>query len=163
MSKPVHILHLEDDAADAELVRSLIEAEDMACRIAVLQTRDQFTEALREGELDLILADYRLPAYDGLSAMRVSRELCPDVPFIFVSGTMGEDPAIEALTEGATDYVLKQRLSRLAPAVKRALREVENQRKRIRAEKVLGESEEQGRCEERLRGDTGGAVLSPGA
>lgn len=142
MDNTVRVLHLEDDAADAELVQATLEAAGMPCRVAVVQTRDQFDEALRKKAYDVILADYRLPAYDGLSALRLAQEICPDVPFIFVSGTMGEDPAIEALTEGATDYVVKQKLSRLAPAVKRALREAENGRERKRVENVLRESEE---------------------
>jgi len=142
MNKVIHILNLEDDAADAELIQATLEAADMACRTTVIQTRDQFTEALRRGGYDVILSDYSLPSYDGLSALRLMQELCPDIPFIFVSGTMGEDAAIEALTQGATDYVLKQKLSRLAPAVKRALHEAENRRERRRVEIVLRESEE---------------------
>jgi len=142
MDKPVQILHLEDDAADAELVKATLEAGHMACRIKVVQSRDAFGEALRRGGYDVILADYRLPGYDGLSAMRLAQDLCPDVPYIFVSGTLGEDPAIEALTEGATDYVLKQKLLRLVPAVNRALAEAENRRERKRVETVLRESEE---------------------
>ena len=142
MDKPVHILHLEDDAADVELIQATLEAAGMACRITVVQARDQFSEALRRGGYDLILADYSLPSYDGLSALRLVKEVCPDIPFIFVSGTLGEDAAIEALTEGATDYVLKQKLSRLAPEVKRALHEAENRKERRRVENVLRESEE---------------------
>ncbi|MBN1106567.1 MAG: PAS domain S-box protein [Deltaproteobacteria bacterium] len=142
MGNPINILHLEDDATDAELIQAMLDAADMSCRTTVVQTRDQFSEALRKGGHDVILADYRLPSYDGLSALRLAGEVCPDVPFIFVSGTMGEDPAIEALTEGATDYVLKQKLSRLVPALKRALREAENRRERARVQKILRESEE---------------------
>jgi DNA-binding NtrC family response regulator len=73
--------------------------------------------------LDLILADYTLPSFDGLSALRIAQQHSPEVPFIFVSGTLGEDVAIEALKTGATDYVLKTRLARLGPAVTRALSE----------------------------------------
>jgi two-component system cell cycle sensor histidine kinase/response regulator CckA len=142
MNKAIHILHLEDDAADAELVQATLEAADMACRTTVVQTRDQFTEALQKGGYDVILADYTLPSYDGLSALRLAQERCPDIPFIFVSGTMGEDAAIEGLTKGATDYVLKQKLSRLAPAIKRTLAEVENRRERQRAEKKLFQANE---------------------
>src|SRR5271157_3798359 len=130
----VRILHLEDDPADAELVQRTLESAAMDCRITRAQTRDEFDKALYGGRFDVILADYRLPDYDGVSALRLAQERCPDVPFIFVSGTMGEDAAIEGLTEGATDYVLKHRLSRLVPAVKRALREAENRRERKRAE-----------------------------
>ncbi len=142
MDKAICILHLEDDAADVELVQATLEGTDLVCRLTVVQTCDQFSEALRRGGYGVILADYKLPSYDGLSALRLAKELCPDIPFIFVSGTMGEDAAIEALTEGATDYVLKQKLSRLVPAVNRALAEAENRRERKRVETVLRESEE---------------------
>ena len=138
----VHILHLEDDPADAELVQRTLESAAMDCRITCARTHDEFDKALSMGGYDVILADYRLPDYDGVSALRLAQERRPDVPFIFVSGTMGEDAAIEGLTEGATDYVLKHRLSRLVPAVKRALHEAENRRERERAEKALRQAEE---------------------
>ncbi len=134
MDECIRILHLEDDAHDAELVQATLRSAEIACQIDRVQTRTECTQALRHGGYDVILADYRLPMYDGMSALRLSQELCPDVPFIFVSGTMGEDAAIEGLTEGATDYVLKHKLARLAPAVTRALREAENRNARKRAE-----------------------------
>jgi two-component system cell cycle sensor histidine kinase/response regulator CckA len=137
MEQLIHILHLEDDPADAELVQAKLEEADLNCQITRVQTRAEFDDALRQGGYDLILGDFRLPMYDGMSALRLAQELCPDVPFVFVSGIMGEDAAIEGLTEGATDYVLKQRLSRLAPAIKRALHEAENWRERQRAEEEL--------------------------
>ncbi|MDD5171309.1 MAG: GAF domain-containing protein, partial [Syntrophales bacterium] len=137
MDKLIHILHLEDDEADAELIQGKLEAAGIVCQINCVQTRDEFDESLRRGGYDVILADYGLPMYDGMSALRLVKELQLDVPFIFVSGTMGEDAAIQGLTEGATDYVLKQKLSRLATAVKRALKEAENQRERKRAEEDL--------------------------
>jgi two-component system cell cycle sensor histidine kinase/response regulator CckA len=142
VNNSVHVLHLEDDLADAELVQAMLESAGMVCRITRTQTCDEFDKALSEDLYDVILADYRLPGYDGVSALRLARERCADVPFIFVSGTMGEDAVIEGLTEGATDYVLKQKLSRLVPAVKRALQEAENLRERKRMENVLRESEE---------------------
>lgn len=142
METLVQILHLEDDAKDAELVQAMLESADIPCRIEVAQTRDQFVGALQADTYDIILADYRLPAFDGVSALRWAREHCPDVPFVFVSGTMGEDAAIEGLTEGATDYVLKEKLSRLVPAVKRAIGEIADRRRRRRAEEALRASEE---------------------
>lgn len=142
MDEMVHILHLEDDPADAELVQSMLEAAALSFQIARVQTRDEFDAAVRQKNYDIILADYHLPGYNGMSALRLARELDPDIPFIFVSGAMGEDAAIEALTEGATDYVLKHKLARLAPAVARALREAENRRERKRVEDALHESEE---------------------
>lgn len=134
---PIHILHLEDDPADAELVQAKLEAAGLTCQITHVQTRAEFEEALRQGNVEIILADFHLPMYDGMSALHLAQKVCPDVPFIFVSGTLGEDAAIEGLTEGATDYVLKQKLSRLVPAVKRALQEAENWRERQRAEEEL--------------------------
>ena len=90
--------------------------------------------------IDLVLADYRLPSFDGLSALKLALSARPDLPFIFVSG-FGEEIAIEALTSGATDYVLKTRLSGLAPAVRRALREARERAKRKKAEQALRRSE----------------------
>lgn len=142
MNQSIRILHLEDDATDAELAQAILESAGIVCRITRVQTREEFGEALRQGGYNIILADYRLPAYDGMSALRLAQQLAFDVPFIFVSGAMGEDAAIEGLTEGATDYVLKHKLTRLVPAVMRALRDAENRRERKRAEAELRESEE---------------------
>ncbi|MBI5031458.1 MAG: PAS domain S-box protein [Chloroflexi bacterium] len=141
MENTVYILHLEDHAADAELVQAMLELAEMSCQITLVQTQDKFIQTLSEHRYDVILADYLLPSFDGMSALRLARESYPDIPFIFVSGVLGEDAAIEALTEGATDYVLKQKLSRLAPAVKRALHEAESRRENKRAEEALRESE----------------------
>jgi PAS domain S-box-containing protein len=139
MEPLIHILHLEDDAADAELVQALLEEAGLACRIIRVQTGEEFAAALSQGGYDLILADFRLPGYDGMSALRLVQEMGIETPFIFISGTMGEDAAIEGMREGATDYVLKQKIARLAPAVKRAIREAENRRERRRAERSLAE------------------------
>jgi PAS domain S-box-containing protein len=137
MDPLIRILHLEDDPADAELARARLDEAGLTYRVTRVQTRVEFEEALQRESYDIILTDFQLPIYDGMSALRLALERCPDVPFIFVSGTMGEDAAIEGLIEGATDYVLKQKLSRLAPAINRALREAENRRARRRAEEQL--------------------------
>ena len=137
MAQVTRILHLEDDPADRELVQAQLEEGGIVCQVTWVQSGLTFEATLLADEFDLILADYRLPAYDGLAALRSARETCPEVPFLFVSGTMGEDAAIEGLTAGATDYVLKTRLSRLAPAVRRALEESANRRGRKRAEDEL--------------------------
>jgi CheY-like chemotaxis protein len=139
MDDLIQILHLEDDTLDAELVRLTLESAGIVCQIDRVQNRDEFTQALQQGKYDIILGDYRLPTYDGVSALRLAQELRPDLPFIFVSGTLGEDAAIDGFTQGATDYVLKQKLSRLTPAVQRALREAENRRLRQQAEAALQE------------------------
>lgn len=137
----LRILHLEDDPNDAELVRETLNAEGILCEIARVQTRGDFVARLRKGGYDLILADNSMPHYDGLTALADARAVHPDLPFIFVSGTLGEEVAIEALKNGATDYVLKSHLSRLAPVVRRALEEVEAKRELRRAEQALVESE----------------------
>src|SRR6201997_954501 len=141
MSSPLRILSLEDDAADAELVRDTLEVEGIACSLTRVETEAGFVAALQRGGFDLILADYALPSFDGLSALRIARQQQPDLPFIFVSGTMGEEVAIEALKIGATDYILKTRLSRLVPSVMRALREAREIAERKQAEENLRRSE----------------------
>jgi PAS domain S-box-containing protein len=141
MNKLTSILHLEDDDNDAELVQAMLELGDISCQITRVQTGGEFDQALCKENFDLILADYRLPGYDGISALRRAQERCPDVPFIFVSGIMGEDAAIDGLTQGATDYVLKNKLVRLSSAVKRALAEADNKKERKQAEETVRESE----------------------
>jgi DNA-binding NtrC family response regulator len=141
MDAIVRILHLENDPLDAELVQARLEEAGLVCRVTRVQTREDFEAALRQNEYEIVLADYRLPMYDGLSALRQVLEVCPDLPFIFLSGTIGEDAAIEALTKGATDYVLKQNLIRLGSAVRRALEDARNRRDRKQAEKALAMSE----------------------
>jgi PAS domain S-box-containing protein len=136
-----HILYLEDNPMDVELVKARLEEHNLVCRIIQVQTRPEFDGALREGGLDIILADYHLPMYDGMSALKLAKQLRPDIPFLFVSGVMGEEAAIEALTQGATDYVLKHKLSRLGPAVLRALQESRNRQVRKYAEEALAQSE----------------------
>jgi CheY-like chemotaxis protein len=100
MEQVIRILHLEDDAVDAELVQARLESAGLSCRVTLVQTRDEYAGALKKGGYDIILGDYQLPAFDGMSALRLSREVCPDVPFIFVSGAMGEDAAIEGSPRG---------------------------------------------------------------
>jgi len=141
VTTPLHILLLEDDASDAELIQGLLEAEHIACEVTRVQTRAEFVSALKDTGIDLILADYTLPSFDGLSALKLAMNERPDLPFIFVSGTLGEEVAIEAVKIGATDYVLKQRLSRLAPSVQRALRDARERAERKKAEEALRQSE----------------------
>jgi len=141
MKSPLRILHLEDDPRDAELVRETLETDGIVCHVARVETQPDFIGSLEQGGFDLILADHTLPAFDGLSALKITREKWPHVPFIFVAGTLGEDVAIEALKIGATDYVLKTRLSRLMPSVKRALREAQERTELNRTEDALRRSE----------------------
>src|SRR5947207_2989988 len=141
MNFPLRVLHLEDDARDTELVQAALEGEGIQSELTRVEREEDSLAALKRESLDLILADYTLPSFDGLSALRIAQQHLPDVPFIFVSGTLGEDVAIEALKTGATDYVLKTRLARLGPAVTRALGEACEKAERARAETALRRSE----------------------
>jgi PAS domain S-box-containing protein len=143
MNSPLRVLHLEDDIRDTELVRATLESEGLPTDLTRVEAEQEFVSALKGRSFDLILADYTLPAFDGLSALKLAQEHAPDMPFLFVSGTLGEDVAIEALKRGATDYVLKTRLARLGPSVTRALREAQEKAERKRAEQALRDSEEQ--------------------
>ena len=128
MDDPLRILHLEDDPLDCELVEATLAEGGYSVQIRRVDTKAAFVRAIEDGEIDIILADYSLPTFDGLTALKIAQQKLPMVPFILVSGTMGEDPAIETMKSGATDYVLKQKLSRLVPAVRRALVEAESRK-----------------------------------
>jgi PAS domain S-box-containing protein len=141
MPPPLRILSIEDDPKDAKLIQDLLETEGVVCEVTRVDTQAALLASLEQGGIDLILADYTLPSFDGISALKFAMKACPDVPFIFVSGTLGEEVAIEALKIGATDYVLKTRLSRLVPSVLRALREATQKAERKRAEELLRQSE----------------------
>src|SRR5262245_6520301 len=137
----LNILHLEDDPNDAEIIQGVLEGGGIDCRITRVDTSEDFIACLAKGGFDLILADFSLPSFDGMSAFRIAVDKRPDVPFIFVSGALGEELAIDALKIGATDYVLKQKLSRLVTAVRRALRESKERAERKQAEQQLRRSE----------------------
>ncbi|MCX7173241.1 MAG: PAS domain S-box protein [Proteobacteria bacterium] len=142
MPKELRVLLLEDEAADAELTEHALRRAALVFSSRRVDNRDAFVAALDEFGPDLILADYRLPAFDGLAALTIAVERAPEVPFIFVSGAMGEELAIETLRRGAADYVLKGHLNKLVPAVDRALRGADERRRRKQAEESLKESEE---------------------
>ncbi len=141
MKSPLRILYLEDDPKDAELVQATLEAEGVACDVTRVETQADFLALLEQDGFDLILADYSLPSFDGISALKLAVVQRPELPFIFVSGTMGEEVAIEALKIGATDYVLKTRLARIQFSVQRALREGQQRAERTFAEEALRRSE----------------------
>src|ERR1700740_1290250 len=141
MKSPLRILYLEDDPRDAELVRETLAIGGIRCQVTRVETEADFIASLEQGGFDLILADYTLPSFDGLSALKVAQQEWPHVPLIFVSGTLGEEVAIEALKIGATDYVFKTRLSRIGPSVQRALREAEEPIHPPRAQEALRRSE----------------------
>ena len=141
-ARELSVLYLEDSVQDAELVSLVLETGGVRCNIERVDTEQGFVAALGRRRFDLILSDFSMPGFDGKSGLRIARETYPDTPFIFVSGTIGEDAAIDSLTGGATDYVLKHRFSRLVPAVRRAIKEAEERRLRVDAEATLRRSEE---------------------
>jgi PAS domain S-box-containing protein len=141
MNSPLRILYLEDDPNDAELVQETLSADSISCHLTRVETEADYIASLEQGGFDLILADYTLPSFDGMSALKIARQNWPLLPFIFVSGTLGEEVAIEALKFGATDYVFKTRMSRIVPSVKRALREAEERAELFQAEEALRRSE----------------------
>lgn len=130
------ILHLEDSEADAELVHHCLREEWADCHVDLVVSRDDFMRRLGGGH-DLILSDFKLVGFDGLEALRIVREKFPDLPFIFLSGTIGEDRAVEAIRAGATDYVIKDRPKRLVPSIRRAIEDARHRRERRAAEEQL--------------------------
>ncbi|MCX9085109.1 MAG: PAS domain S-box protein [Candidatus Methanoperedens sp.] len=141
MKKELHILILEDNCADAELMEHELKEAGIVFSSKRVERKDAFIEELDIFAPDIILSDHKLPGFDGILALEIAKIKCPDVPVIFVTGALGEEMAIEILKKGATDYILKHRLSHLAPAVKRALREIKERVDRKRSDKALQESE----------------------
>jgi len=139
METPLRILHLEDNDVDAEFVRLTLEQAGVDPSITRVDSRDAFLAEVRGKTYDVIISDFSLPGFDGLSALRLVRQERIDTPFIFVSGTIGEEKAVAALRDGATDYVLKDRLSRFPEAVRRCLAEREERRARQEAEDRIRE------------------------
>jgi diguanylate cyclase (GGDEF)-like protein/PAS domain S-box-containing protein len=140
--KELRILMAEDVAADAELEIRELKRAGLRVVHRIVETEEAFREALRDFRPELILSDFSMPHFDGMLALALARELVPDMPFIFVSGTIGEEYAIRALKNGATDYVLKNNLVRLPAAVERALQDTEERLALRRAQETLRESEE---------------------
>jgi two-component system cell cycle sensor histidine kinase/response regulator CckA len=125
--KTVRVLHLEDDKNDRLFVQEMTHADGLDCEFTAVQTRNEFEKALHQGSFDLIISDYSMPSFDGMSGLSIAHELSPKTPFIFFSGTIGEDSAVKSLKRGAVDYVTKQRPHRLVPAIRQALRNAESQ------------------------------------
>src|SRR5215475_9872816 len=134
MNSSIRILYLEDNPVDVELLRAALEKDGLNFETTVVDTREDYVAALEAGGHDLILADYLLPSFDGMAALQIAREKRSLLPFIFVSGAMGEEIATESLKHGATDYVLKERLARLPGSMRRALIEAEERRRLRKAE-----------------------------
>ena len=137
----LRVLNLEDTPDDSWLLQRHLKRAGYECVLRREQTAVEFEKALRESSWDIILADYFLPGFTALDALRIARQCEPDVPFIVVSGAVGEQTAVDLLREGAVDYVMKDSLGRLAPAIKRGMHEAEERRRRRAAEAALRESE----------------------
>ncbi|AEG93645.1 hybrid sensor histidine kinase/response regulator [Ramlibacter tataouinensis] len=140
--RPLAVLLLEDSRFDAELLREALLAAYPQARLEVVRDEEGFEQAIARGGWDLILSDYELPGFSGAAALEMARQHAPEVPFIFVSGVIGEDNAVEMLKRGATDYVSKSRMNRLSLVVDRALREVAQRTGRESAETRLREANE---------------------
>jgi PAS domain S-box-containing protein len=142
MKNPLQILHVEDNEDDALFTSKRLQADGIQCDIKRVETLDEFQKELDLGRMDIILCDFSMRGFDGFVALKAARQKCPDVPFIFLSGTIGEEKAVEALREGATDYIIKDRLSRLPASVKRALREAAEGAARRRMQERIREQAE---------------------
>ena len=142
MSSNLRILFVEDLALDAELCEHELRRAGLEFTSERVYTRDDYERALSESSPDLILSDFSMPTdLDGFSALSIAREKAIGVPFVFVSGTIGEERAVAAMKAGATDYVLKDKLDRLGPVVKRALQEARDRRSMVKAQDALRTSE----------------------
>jgi PAS domain S-box-containing protein len=138
----MRILHLEDNLHDAEIVRTILVEEWPGCQIQTVADEPGFRTALRTAEFAVIISDFTLVRFDGATALQIAREVAPDTPFIYVSGTIGEERAIEAVHAGAADYIIKDRMQRLVTSIRRALRESGERRERRLAEAALRDSNE---------------------
>ncbi|WP_299577706.1 ATP-binding response regulator [uncultured Sunxiuqinia sp.] len=139
---PIKILHLEDTPEDSELVLMALKRDGWRIDYTRVDSEADFEKALQQASFDIILADYHLPGYNGIAALQLCAEHYPETPFIIVSGTLGEEIAVEMLKVGANDYLLKQNLQRLSPAIKQALAETELKKQKQKAEENLRQSEE---------------------
>ena len=148
----LNILSLEDSVRDFEIMKEKLADAGFNMNISMVDREDQFVDSLRNNRYDIILIDFKLAGFNAFESLKWCREICPDIPCICVSGTIGEETAIELIKKGAVDYVLKDRLSRLPFAIKRALNEArEKVLKRITSEKLLASEEERTRSEKILR------------
>jgi len=138
-NRRVRVLHLEDNENDHVLVAETLCADELDCEFTLAKSRDEFEAALRRAEYDLIISDFTLPSYDGLTALSLAQEVRPETPFVFFSGNIGEDIAVDSLQHGAVDYVLKQRPSRLVPAIRRALHNAKEHARLQQAEQIIRE------------------------
>ncbi len=138
----MQILHLEDSTFDAELIGNVLRREWPDCVIRHVATAEAFSGALAQDAFDVILSDYSMPGFDGLTALAQARQRCPRTPFLFLSGMIGEERAVEALKRGATDYIIKDRPARLVPAIRQALAFIDESSRRRRTEEALRDRDE---------------------
>lgn len=150
MTEPLRFIHLESSPADADLISATLRNAGIPCQPTRAQTREEFLAALRQDGCSLILSDTSVPGFDGAAALALTRALHPDMPFLFVTHTQGEELAIDLMQRGATDYIFKQRLGRLVPSIKRTLRDLEVRLERRRAEDALRVSEKQFRQAQKM-------------
>lgn len=137
MNSSLKILILEDNPADVDLLIRELKKSDLSFTSEIVQTREAFENAIQNFKPDLILSDYSLPSFDGLTAFHIKQEKIPDIPFIIISGTIGEENAVELIKKGVTDYALKEKLFTLNPKITRALNETkEKKEKKIVEEKL---------------------------
>jgi two-component system cell cycle sensor histidine kinase/response regulator CckA len=149
---PLRILHLEDQPQDRQWVEETLAADGLVCQFIHVAAKEQFEAGLEKGQFDVILSDFTLPSYHGLAALAAARTMRPEIPFLFVSGTIGAEGAVEGLKLGAADFVLKADLPRLGPAVRRALRETREGSER----KLLGDQMRQAQTMEAIGRLAGG-------
>ena len=143
MQRRLRILHLEDNIYDAELIKSTLESLKFKFTIKHVKTKEEYIKYLDEEEYDLIFCDYKIPSFNGIEALKIARNKLSEIPVIFISGTIGEERAVELLKSGATDYILKDNTTRLPIAIERALHEVEERNNLREAREALRKSEEQ--------------------
>ncbi len=139
LGRPLRILHLEDNPDDSRIIQGWLTQQNVVADFITVESEADFVRAMGQTPFDIVLSDNSLPGFDGSSALRFVRDRFPQTPFVFVTGSMGEEAAIETMKEGATDYVLKDRLSRLIPAVQRAIREAEREQNIRRNEEKVRE------------------------
>ncbi|RKR85357.1 response regulator receiver domain-containing protein [Mucilaginibacter gracilis] len=136
-AETIKILILEDNQSDADLLERELKKNGLNFTSLIVETRALFEEALKDFEPDIILSDYSLPSFDGFAAFIITQSVLPDVPFIVVSGMLGEERAVELIKSGITDYVLKDKLFSLTPKIERALKEALERRKKKIADQEL--------------------------
>ncbi len=142
MKKAINVLHLEDEESIVKVVQSILQKDGRAVNSIQVQTEAEYSEALKNKDIDLVIADYSLPEYNGLNALRLLRKDDSETPFILFSGSIGEEKAIASLREGATDYVLKENINALGPVVIRILKERDVRKKQLKAQRALEQNKQ---------------------